>query len=126
VARDHHDGDEPRGFLRLELGEHGVAVHDGHIEIEQDQIGRGEAHVGDHLTSIRSLNHLIATLCEHVLRDGSLERIIIGDEDSIGQSLTSCSCPLGAAGGRARPSATPPSRLRAKPQGIRYNTVCAS
>ncbi len=82
MGRDHDDRNVSRGEISFDLTRHVVAVHPGHHEIEQDQVGRLVSHHRDRLLAAGRDNHLQALGREHRFQQRPVLPLVVDDEDA--------------------------------------------
>ena len=79
VTRDHQDG--RRRFARHDLVEHLETVHAGHLDVEQDRVGRGRVQVREGGLPVGSGRDLVPFVLEDHAEGVADARIVVDDQD---------------------------------------------
>ena len=77
------DDDDRGGFHEVpELVQDLEAVHAGHLDVEEDQVGRLALDQLDAFLAGRRLHHVVALVGERLLQRGANGRLVVDDENA--------------------------------------------
>ncbi len=82
AEEDHGNVREP--LIPPQGVEHGVAVHTGHLDVEDDDVGPVDRHTREGPLPVIGLGDLVAVLLELGPDDGSDQGGVVGDENAYG------------------------------------------
>ena len=74
-------GDAGQRRVRLDRLQRGVAVHDRHHDVEQDDVDRAFGEPVEGFATVNGLDHVMTLLRECRAEDRSVEALVIDDED---------------------------------------------
>src|SRR5439155_23224483 len=80
AAREDHDRDRLEFVVTLEFGQHLIAVEAGHLDIEQDDIGRILAAPFERRQAINGFDDPVAVFLQAAADHGSNDERVVGDE----------------------------------------------
>ena len=101
--RDHDHRDVAESLVVLEALEHLDAVQAGHLDVEQDQVGRFGLERRERVEAVLELDRAVPVVLEMLGEQSAIQRIVIDDRDRGGRrSQTGQAAPRGVGPARRR------------------------